>query len=305
MGVFLLSAPPVVPPSRARRFPVRSPWEGWDGSIWDLHTGAQGVLLLQDVVGLHHSRHDRYLSSSRAVPGHRLRGTRPRAREVVWPLLVYGDTQEDWFVTDKGFWRTIHPTLAGTWRVSVGAQVRELRLTALLDNPDDGYAMDPYLNGWAKYVCEMEAAQPYWTGEVVSRVFEIGPVSPIDFFDAAGSPPFHITPGSTFATASISNPGDVEAYPTWTAVGPLDDIQLGVGSVTIDVPFNLAADEVLLIDTDPRNQAATLDGVDATTTLGFQPLAAIDPGEDRALTVVSTGTGTITCDIVPLYFRAF
>ena len=243
-------------------------------------------------------------SSSRAVPGHRLRGTRPRARSVVWPLLVYGDTQESWFVADKGFWHSISPDQAGTWRVSVGAQVRELRLTAMFSS-DDEYESDPYYNGWAKYVCEMEAQQPYWTGQTVIRTFEIGPTSPVDFFDAAGSPPFHITPGSTFSTATITNPGDVPAYPVWTAVGPLDDIQLGVGTVTIDVPFNLATDEVLRIDTDPRNQPATLDGDDVTATLGFQPLAPVDPGEDRALTVVATETGTITCEIVPLFYRAF
>lgn len=306
MGVFILSAAPIVPPPRIRRFPIRSQWVGFDGSIWDLHTGAQGVTLLNDgLVGLHLPKFDRYLSSSRAVPGHRRRGSRARARDVVWPLLVHGDTADEWLARDTGFWHTIHPDLEGTWRVGVGTrEPRELRLTARGDD-DHEYPLDPYLNGWAKYVAELEAAQPFWTGPVERRFLKVGDGSPIDFFDVAGSPPFHITNGQTFSTAMISNPGDVEAYPTWTAVGPLTDIQIGVGGVTIDVPFDLVTDEVLVIDSDPRNQTATLDGVDATADLGFQSFASVAPGQDQALTVVAAGSGSITVELVPLYFRAF
>ncbi len=304
--VFLLATPRVVPPPAIRRFPIESQWIGYDGTIWDLHGGGQGVVLLQDVVGMHMPRFDRFTSSSRAVPGHRVRGARAKARPVVWPLLVHSDSQIGWLSAEQGFWKTIRPTpdLAGIWRVTVGAQTRQLRLTAVLDD-DHAYPLDPYLGGWAKYVLDMEAAQPYWEGEVEARRFEIGPVSPEDFFDAGGSPPFHITPGTTFSTAVITNPGDVAAYPTWILEGPLDTIQIGVGSITVEVPFDLSPGEVLRIDTDPRNQTATLDGVDVSTTLGFQNFAAIEPGENRPLTVLASDTGTITCELIPLYYRAF
>lgn len=304
--VFLLATPKVVLPPTILRFPIRSQWVGWDGTIWDLHNGAQGVALLQDVVGLHNPKFDRFLSSQRVIPGHRVRGVKAKARAVIWPLLVHNDSQLGWLSTEKGFWRTIRPEpeFAGTWRIGVGPQIRQLRLTGLFDD-DHAYPLDPYLGGWAKYALEMEAAQPFWEGEVVRRVFEIGPASPEDFFDVGGSPPFHIIPGTTFSTAVITNPGDVAAYPTWTLVGPLDTIQVGVGSVTVEVPFNLTTGQVLIIDTDPRNQTATLDGVDASVALGFQNFAAIEPGENRPLTVLASDTGTITCELIPLYYRAF
>ncbi len=307
--VFILSFAPVLPPPPPiTRFPVESQWIGWDGSVWDLHSGAQGVVLLKDgVTGLHMPRFDLYTSTTRAVPGHRRRGSRARARDVVWPVLVYGDTSAEWHQKDADFWHTIHPDKEGTWRITVGFQTRELKLTA---NPDEDYTypLDPYKNGWARYAVELQAAQPFWSGESISRRFEfVDTETPPPFIPPTEAPPFEITRtrSASFAEASIPNPGDVAAYPIWTAVGPLDDIQLGVGSTLIDVPFNLTTGQVLRIDTDPRNETATLDGADATVTLGFQSFAAIEPGDEQPLSVLVTGTGSVTCELVPLYFRAF
>lgn len=304
--VFVLATPRYSPAPQIKRFPIRSQWIGFDGTVWDLHSGAQGVALLNEgLVGLHMPRFDRYTSTSRVVPGHRLRGTHAKPRDVVWPLFIHSDVQSLWLSVEQGFWHTIHPEIPGTWRVGVGTQkVRELKLTGKFDD-DHAYPMDPYKNGWAKYVLELEAAQPFWEGEVISRTFHVGDGG-VDFFDAGGSPPFHITRGQTFESAVISNPGDVEAYPTWTLEGPLDTIEVGVGSATVTVPVALepGAGDVLVIDTDPRNQSATLNGVDVSTTLGFQNFAPIGAGEDRPLTVVASDTGEITCELVPLYFRA-
>lgn len=306
MGVFILASPKYTPPPGLRRFPIRSQWIGFDGTIWDLHSGGQGVALLNDgLVGLHMPRFDRYTSTLRVVPGHRLRGTHARPRSVVWPLFVHGDTQLQWLSTEQGFWKTIHPEIPGTWRVGVGTQqVRELKLTGMFDD-DHAYPHDPYRDGWAKYVLEMEAAQPYWEGVPITRTFKIGGAE-VDFFDVGGSPPFHISAGQTFDTASINNPGDVEAYPKWTLEGPLDTISVGVGAVTVDVTVALepGVGEVLVIDTDPRNQSATLDGVDVSATLGFQNFAAIGSGQNQPLTVVASDSGSITCELVPLYYRA-
>lgn len=304
MGVYILSYPPVSLTPPQTLFPIEMQWIGWDGSVWDLQTGGQGVVMRNDgVVGLHLPRADRFLSESRAIPGHRIRGSRVKARRVIWPLLIHAKTSADWLYRDAGFWQTMDPEKPGIWRVTVGTQVRELQCAAVFE-ADHAYSLDPYKNGWAIYVAELEAAQPYWMGEVQSQRFELG-AGAVDFIPGGGAPPFTISRGSTFAEAAITNPGTVPAYPTWTIAGPLDNVFVGVGGVTVEVPFAVNSGEVLRLDTDPRNQSATLDGVDVTATLGFQNFASIPAGGVQPLSVAATGTGTIDVELRPLYKRAF
>lgn len=301
--VFILTyapAPPALPP--VKLVPFRQEWVGWDGSVWDLSTGSRGVLLtLGGLAGWHMPQFEQYKSQSRAIPGHRRRGSRALGRNVVWPLFVHGDTTDEWLERDADFWRTIHPDLEGVWRVHSPRGTRELRLTGRFDS-DHAYPRDPSAYGWARYVVELEAAQPYWTGAAVEQQF-MAP-NPQDFF-GAGAPPFTISRGATFASASISNPGDVAAYPVWTLVGPLAAVEVGVGGTLIDVPFDVLVGETLVIDTDPRNQTATLNGVDVSEDLGFQSFAPVEPGQERSLTITATGTGSVAVSLVPLYFRAF
>lgn len=302
--VFLLSYAPASPaPASASLVPFRQEWVGWDGSVWDISTGSRGVLLTLDgLVGMHMPKFDKYRSQSRALPGFRGRGSRAVGRSVVWPLFIHGETSEQWLESDVDFWHSIHPDLEGVWRVQSPRGIRELRLTGAFDS-NHAYDRDPLKIGWARYAVELEAAQPYWSGTPIEQEFW-APDDPVDFF-GAGAPPFTIGRGSTFATATMSNPGDVAAYPVWTVTGPLTTIQVGVGGVVVDVPFDLADGEVLVIDTDPRNQTATLDGVDVTATLGFQAFAPVGPGAAQSLSIVASGAGSVRVSLVPLFFRAF
>lgn len=303
--VFIFASLPAPPPPRV------SPWQtlvvvwvGWDGSVWNLNSGAEGVRLLKDgVEGLHFPPITKWSSSSPVVPGKRSRGWQSDAREVFWPVQIRGASSEAFRELYDAFFTTIHPDRAGEWMVRAGEQVRRLRLTGTFDTSHND-PLDPYLRGRAVYGVTLEAEQPYWEGES----FSVGPwlaADGVDFFDPGGSPLFHISSSHTAASAEMTNPGDVDAYPVWTVTGPMSDIELGVGTRIIDVPFAVADGEVLVIDTDPRNITATVNGVDATEDLGFQSFAPIPAKATTPLHVEATGEGSITVSLTPLYFRAF
>lgn len=303
--VVILSQPPVTPPVPVDQWTGMSVvWFGADGSVWDLATGAEGVVLENEgTEGLHNPAVTKFTSSSRVVPGNRLRGWRTEPREVFWPIFVYSNEDSDeWKSRYADFFASIHPEMPGRWRVGHGGTFRELELTGVFGDPHS-FQHDPLVFGWSKFGVTLEAAQPYWAGEPLA----LGPWSQPEtgpFFGASGAPDFFLSSSAEIGRATISNPGDVDAWMTWTCVGPLADIEIGIGSTVATVPFDLSAGQVLVIDTDPRHQSGTLDGVDVTKELGLLSYGAIPPGSDVEVHVEASGAGEISAALTPLYFRA-
>jgi hypothetical protein len=283
---------------------IRSTWTGWDGSEWDLRDWRRGVTLLFDgVKGLHNPRIDKFRSESSSVPGHRLRGWRTAGRDVFWPVQVYGDGSDQWLAVYDAFFDSIHPDREGVWTVETATSKRTLRLTGVFDD-EHSFARDPYLAGWATFPIDLEAAQPYWEGAPVIA----GPFTsaePVDFIPEGGAPPFHISEASTFASASIRNPGDVEAWLRAVIDGPLTAVTLGADGWSVSVPFDVPEGQRLLIDSDPRNVTATLDGVNVTAELGLVDFAPVEPRQRTSLEIGAVGAGSVKVELTPLYFKAF
>lgn len=301
--MLIFSAPPVpapVPEDQWEAIDIQ--WIGWDGSVWNLSTGAEGVVLqASGTEGLHDPQLTKYQSVARAIPGARNRGWRAEKRQVFWPMHIYSDSSAAWAETYRRFFASIHPDKSGTWRVGLAGEYRELQLTGVYD---DSYAFGthPTVLGWGRFGVKLEAVQPYWTADQIER----GPwaVASATSFFGSGAPSFTIGASESLGTATMENPGDVDAYPVWTAVGPLSSLTMGVGDAVITVPFSLTSGKVLRVDTDPRNPTATLDGVDTTATLGLQPFAPIQPGDSVPLTVTASGAGSVSVALTPLHFRA-
>lgn len=297
-----LGTPPSAPPVPVEAWEgVTLEWVAADGAVWDLGDWESGVFLdMRGVEGLHNPELTMYRSESRGTPGHRKRGWKAKTREVFWPVFVFADSSQEWRARYRAFFATLHPDREGVWRVTAGNETRELAVSAVFGSPHTD-AFDPLAEGWGEYGVELEAAQPYWQGPRVRR----GPwavPAPAPFLPPG--PPVNISSASNFASADVPNTGDVEAWGVWSASGPLTEIVLGVAGALITVPFELQVSDVLVIDTDPRNPTATLNGQDATEMLGLQNYAAVPPGRSVPLHVEATGTGSVMFDLVPLYFRA-
>lgn len=280
-------------------------WTGWDGSVWDLaDSSVSGVVMGPGVRGLGAPPSQRFSTSSPAVAGSRFRGSRVLEREVFWPLSVLADTGLGWVDRDSAFWRTLRVDAPGSWAVtSPGGTTRTLRCR--LADVDEEFVVDPTRHGWASYGVHLVADDdPFWSGAPLVRSFSPG--SPVDFFDPAGSPPFHISAGNLLATATLDNPGDVDAFPIWRVDGPTTSVTVGVDGRNIVIPITVAGGASLTVDTRPQAQTAIRsDGTDVTASLGAVDFAAVPPGAVVPLSLSMVGTGTVTATLQPRYFRAW
>ena len=305
---FVYVAPPALPPSAVSPWSRMShEWVGWDGSSWMLSDPKSGVFLTQEgVEGLAMPPAVDWVSpGSPGLHGQEFTGWVAEARPVFWPIFLFHDSgSKYWQERDTAFWRSLRRGEYGTWRVTTTAGTRELRCR-FSDDGGHTFDRDPHYFGWASYGVSLMADDPFWKGPSVRRSWKQG--DPVQFFGGAlgKAPLFHIMSGSQLSTATMTNEGDVDAWPRWTVTGPLSSVSVGVGDAQVSWSGTLLEGQVLTIDSDPRDQTAFIDGVDVTADLGAYDFAPIPPGEDRSLSLTMSGTGTVTAEITPRYFRAW
>lgn len=293
---------PDVPGGAVNLLPRRMTWTGADGSVWPL-TRPQAVnpRLRPGVKGLHMPAFEVQASATPLVHGEELLGYSIPARSVYWPLLFRAASVDDWADQHGRFFDSFHPVNVGRWTVGQDDDARTLDLAGSFTG-DYTFQKDPFLHGWAIIGVELTAPRPLWRGKTIRQEFDSAEGEP--FIGSAKAPPFYISGSATYQTATVDNPGNEPAYLRWEIAGPAEDIQLGVGTALIDVPFPVADGATLIIDTDPVAQYATLDGVDVTRELGFQMFAPV-PAKGTTPLVISATGGTVAVELDPLYWRAF
>lgn len=316
----LIFAAPYVPPAPDTTWVgMQMKWTGWDGSEWDLTNAAEGAVMLPGVRGLSMPEITHYTTNYASVAGSRWRGHNVEAREAFWPLQIFCDTgSQDWVLRDRAFWRTLRPEKTGTWTViHPSGEERYLDLR-FVDDGQQAFSIDPVLVGWTTYGITLAADNPFWRGKEIRREWAAG--QPVNFFSATPGG-LTISPSTTLDTAQMPNPGDAPAYPKWEVIGPVTNGQVGVNGRNIVIPFSIASGEVLIIDTDPAEQSATLysytgnaelgtrvltNPADRTMDLGASPDFAPIPADGVTdITSSLVGAGKIALVLTPLYLRAW
>lgn len=332
MASVVFAVPYFPPPPPPPAFPgLGMTWRGWDDSVWDL-TGrdSSGVALQPGVRGLTMPPTQRRSTVSPAVPGSRTRGHQVLDRDVFWPVRIWNDdSSQGWIEHDRAFWATLTPERVGLWVVTQ-PDGTERSLACRYVDEEAGLDIDPSLIGWALYGVHLVAEEPFWRGRAVVREWEAH--APASFVPEGGGPPFTISEGSTIAAATMANPGDVDAWPTWWVVGPEPTATLGVGDRVIDIPFAVAAGRLLVVDPSPTamtaleidasplvggklmsdaDQVEWVDAHLATATDRTRELGAatkfgsIPAGSSIELTLTAPGTGRVRASLVPQYWRAW
>jgi hypothetical protein len=319
MASIAYAAPPVEMLATARMPQgMRMTWESWDGTLWDIASGAEGVALMPGVRGLNMPPMRRHVQTSPAVHGSRRTGWIANEREVFWPTLVYREAdQYDWAKLDGDFWTSMHPDRPGIWSVTDPSGATR-KLTCVYDN-DSNHSTDilPSIQKWERYGIYLAAEQPFWVGATIKRGWSgSGGTS----FFGSGAPSFNISTASSASTATISNPGDLDAWPRWTIVGPSTTTTIGIPGRIISVPFNIPAGKALVVDTDPSKQtvlygdwvADPIGGFGHITSpvsrfadMGAIDFATVPAGEAVPLDIVINGAGVVLMELVPRHFRAW
>lgn len=313
----LVFAVPFVPTAPPRPWiGLGMTWTGWDGSLWNLTVPAEGVVMLPGLRGHNMPPVVHYTTAYPTVAGARWRGHTVDQREVFWPIQIFCDTtSQAWIDRDRAFWKTMRPEKTGTWTVTQPSGQKRYLHCRFDNDGDQTFQHDPVLHGWSNYGITMKANAAYWQGDPLVRQWADG--SPVPFFPTAGEG-FRISPSTDFSTATMTNPGDVPAWPLWELTGFLSAASVGLDGKHITVPFTINTGQVLIINSDPTAQSATLydytgsgasrvltNPVDKTMALGSIDFCAIPPQENLPLTLAVTGTGKITLKLTPLYHRAW
>jgi hypothetical protein len=244
-------------------------------------------------------------SQSPAVAGARWRGAVADSREVFWPLKVWHDAgAAEWVDLDRAFWRTLDPQQTGVWAVTLPDGSRRSLTLRLKDDGDTVWNLMPTLYGWAHYGVTLTADDPFWSGDEIRRSWAAGSSS--DFFNGPSkAPSFNISSANALESATLSNPGDVDAYLTWTVHGPFTSVTVGVDGSTVVAPITGALGDTLEINTDPSVQAAFLNGADVTAQLTSSEFVPLPPGENVSLSLALAGTGYVEAAFTPRYYRAW
>lgn len=287
-------------------------WQGFS-FVWTSHLGVQidlrdpengRFLLASGVLGLHHPLFETFTSRSPNSSISRLKGTRSGPREIELPMHLYSSHDSDEFLRrDLTFWELFSPEQYGTLTVQPPNRVPRSIQARLTSGGDFVYDRDPAKAGWSTYPLTLIADDPFWHGAPQTRSWDNA--DPVEFFDPAGSPPFTIASGAELSSARLNNFGDVPVWVKWTIAGPMDSLTITVDGGDLGIP-PLEETDTLVIDTDPRVGTAILNGTDDIS-------GEIDPWDPRPIpahsnseiSLVMTGTGAVTGDFTPRFFRAF
>jgi hypothetical protein len=299
---------------------LRVVWEGWDGSRWDLlDPRSPTVALSLAGMGLPGFTQQRTKLGSR--DGAQYDGTMwdentvtitvKVGDEYVPPGFLRRRRGAEWRALDSAFRHSFSPEHTG--RLIVTSEKGDRWLTLRLDGPipipDD---RNPGEVGSATYVIGLTADdQPWWIGDPVEDEFgwstDTGP-----FLDEAPNPlnpdevGLYIAGDGDLNTARISNPGDRQAWPKWWASGPADQVHLGVGDAYVVLPFSIAENARVYVDSFDQTITDEL-GNSLWPLMGFSDPTAfvpIPPGGEAPLyirLIGASGSARIGVSIVPRY----
>jgi hypothetical protein len=299
------------------RYGLAFSWQGWDGSTWALSDPLGGVYLhAEGVEGLGAPSYIHHTQTAPGLAGQWHRSSVAEPRRIFWPLTVEHSGDELAFIDrDTAFWRTLDPERPGTWTVMRPDGAARSILARFVDDGKHVYTHDPVRDGWEVYGLSLVADDPYWRGAEVTRSWRTSDAG--DFYGgAAKAPSFYLASSNTLGSATVENPGDVEAWPVWTITGPFTTASVGVDGATIEAPIELAAGEALVIDTDPTVQTALVgswdeatrtltDPVDRTADLGSVEFAPLPARGAVPLSIALAGTGYVSATFTPRYWRAY
>lgn len=208
--------------------------------------------------------------------GSRLREVRTLPRVVDVPLIVRGSSESDlrsrirqilgWFLPSAGDGRLRVTAADGVQRDLTCRYAGGLELS---EGSETG-------SWWQKMVISLRAFDPYWlAANATTETYLLG--TPATFFPFF---PLVLTNSTIYATATVTNPGDVDAWPVWTITGPGSSLALRntTNDTELSLSTVLSAGDVVVIDTRPgaktvKRGSSNLFG-DLSSTSELWPLTA-------------------------------
>lgn len=288
-------------------------WTDYRGKVWDLTKGTQGVILAKGQKGLSwgditHAwrRGDQQHASARVG-----RITHTMAVDVGW-----GRQGQDHYGVRSEWWSEANsPYHTGRLRVTRPDGVTRYRDLRLAESPDLAYTWDPGLgleNGVEPW--PLTGNDGWWLGDEQVRRYDLttmGGSTGTPFYgpDGAGWP-LYIGQAATARDAWVANRGQGPTWVTWTLVGPMSNVTVGVqGGTNIAYTGDIIPGEVVEVSTDPTNRYAVETGSGDSRYQWVSGSPSPVPTGDRVGLVISaegmTEASSITATVTELYALPF
>ncbi|MGW1546607.1 phage tail protein [Streptomyces sp. NPDC002346] len=225
--------------------------------------------------------------------GARLRHVQAQPRTIVWPVLVKG-TDHVVFTTN---WRSLARAFTRTLRDGPGVlevarpDGRVRRISVYYSDGWDGRGQQATGITWDSAVVTLWCEDPYWVDAMPVPVRrETG--AQVDYLVPYPS----VSPGQVLGTTTVTNPGDVEVWPTWSITGPASVITFtrentappgqpdNSAAFTLDMADTvhgpLLAGETVTVSTDPpRVRSGTGENLIGGLNWPAAVLWSLPPGE--------------------------
>lgn len=315
-------AGPIAPPIPEPPPPVVVPEVGYasityidpHGGLWPMTDDSRGYFALADGISGLGAAPVTLTTDPLPRGGVLLRHVQPQARTIVWPVHVEADTHQEF--TD--LWRALGRASTDTLRYGPGildiarpdGRRRQIRVRYQdgwqgLGQPGTGIT-------WDNAVMSLLAEDPYFYDPVpVAIVRDYG--VPADYLNPYPS----VSSSQVLGDTTLTNPGDVTAWPVWTITGPAslvtitntdsgdeftidpDATPIGHGDLLLGESVTVATDPPSVRFSDGSNWAGALDW----PTAALWGLPPGDTSVDVNLTGAGAGSG-ITVAFYPRYEMA-
>lgn len=280
---------------------------GSDGSSWDLINGP--VRLAPGVVGFLPGDIQRRWSESPMVDGALNRGYQVPVLPITLPVVISAPDGLAMRDIERDLWAGLSPDEVCYLTLTTPDAVSRTIPVWFDGVGNPTLDRDPILMGSIAYPLGFTAADPFWRGEPDDRVFE-PVINPPDFY-ATGSTTdlFVLVSDRTTDTSTISNLGDVAAWPLYAVTGPVGGFTVGVGDSVITYGA-VAAGVTVWIDAHParRTIGFTRGGNDEAAWLNVsaRAFAPVPPGAEVEIvtTLLTPADGAeVLVELTPLYRR--
>lgn len=308
----IVPAPPEAPP------PVVVPEVGYAsisyidprGTVWPMTDTSLGFYALADGVSGLGAAPVSLTTDPLPRGGVRLRHVQPQARTIVWPVHVSGTTHQEFI----DLWRALAKAFTDTLRYGPGVlhiarpDGRQRQIKVRYQDGWDGLGRAGTGISWDNAVITLLAEDPYYYDPVPQEIHR-----QTDTVANFLNPYPSVSSSQVLGATTVTNPGDVAAWPVWTITGPATLVTItndDTGeSFTLDPNAaaighgNLLAGEYVTVATDPPSVRYS-DGSNWVGSLNWPAasLWSLAPG-DNALTFELDGAGVDSAVDLSFYPR--
>lgn len=227
------------------------------------------------------------------------RRTRRNPRIIDLPILVFGDDRGDLQTKLRRLAQILSDRVGPTKiQVDFGDESATVYTYGyLIDGGTTTYGADG-TQQHCRWVVSLKCPDPYWTSETAIS-FKIQQNTDVD-----GLLPYlgelRLTDGQSLGTTTVTNPGEVEAWPVWQITGPCDAFTVTKDGVGFTYTGTIAAGATVTVNTK-TGTVTNSSGTNLYANLSAAPKLFSLPSGTNIVTVTATNPTAAT--LIQCYFN--